>query len=345
MDEARRARNDMEVMRAYQQSAVLHFQSRELDRLDECVRAASNFTRERELHDYLLTHSLERYGGEVMLARGDWQDAIGRFEAIARRETLPWWMRLVLCQLQIALIHARQGKAVDEGCLSESLNRQDELPINNLYVLHRTLAEIAWLRDDRDAGRSSAAIAIDIAIKWGHPWACGEASLWLRLASDDDPPFVADGARIFAEPYSRLFAGEARGASQMWKQRGYRYEEGVALMHGDETDQREAIHLFEALGAKAAAERVRERMRALGLRSIPLGPQASTKANAAGLSDRELEVLVLLADGLTNAEMATRLHRSVRTIENHVAAILAKLDAGSRLNAVTIARKRSLISK
>ena len=68
------------------------------------------------------------------------------------------------------------------------------------------------------------------------------------------------------------------------------------------------------------------RMRELGL-SVPRGPRETTRANPAGLTARQLEVLALLVDGLANAEIADRLVVSPRTAEHHVAAVLAKLGA------------------
>jgi DNA-binding NarL/FixJ family response regulator len=53
-----------------------------------------------------------------------------------------------------------------------------------------------------------------------------------------------------------------------------------------------------------------------------------------GLSDREVEVLRLVAEGLTNAEIADRLVVSRRTVDHHVSAILFKLDVPSRARAV-----------
>lgn len=62
------------------------------------------------------------------------------------------------------------------------------------------------------------------------------------------------------------------------------------------------------------------------------------------LTPRELEVLRLLAEGTGTREMATHLAVSPNTIRNHVRAVLGKLGAGSRLEAVTIARRMDLIA-
>lgn len=60
----------------------------------------------------------------------------------------------------------------------------------------------------------------------------------------------------------------------------------------------------------------------------------------ASLTRRESEVLALLRDGLSNADIAARQHNSVRTIEHHVSAILAKLGLRSRAQAAAYAASR-----
>jgi DNA-binding NarL/FixJ family response regulator len=100
--------------------------------------------------------------------------------------------------------------------------------------------------------------------------------------------------------------------------------------------------MFDALGAAPAARNLRRRLRADGVRSVPSGPRTARRADPSGLTRRQNEVLDLLVSGLPNAEIADVLGLSAKTVEHHVSAILAALDAPSRLAAVRIARERSL---
>jgi DNA-binding NarL/FixJ family response regulator len=86
-------------------------------------------------------------------------------------------------------------------------------------------------------------------------------------------------------------------------------------------------------------------MRATGVRGIPRGPRPSTKENPHGLTSRQMEVLALMTDGLSNAEIAERLFISTRTVDHHVSTILAKLDARTRAEAVSLALQTALINK
>jgi len=68
-----------------------------------------------------------------------------------------------------------------------------------------------------------------------------------------------------------------------------------------------------------------------------------TDAPIEPLSDREREVLTMLAQGVANKEIADKLHIAEGTVKNHVSNILAKLQAHNRTQAADIARKRGLI--
>jgi DNA-binding NarL/FixJ family response regulator len=71
----------------------------------------------------------------------------------------------------------------------------------------------------------------------------------------------------------------------------------------------------------------------------PVGPLIEDS----GLSEREESVLALMADGLTDKEIAFRLSVSKFTINKHVGSIMSKLDARSRTEAVVRALKTGII--
>ncbi|HEY8981617.1 MAG TPA: response regulator transcription factor [Streptomyces sp.] len=66
-------------------------------------------------------------------------------------------------------------------------------------------------------------------------------------------------------------------------------------------------------------------------------------ARVGRLSDREREVLVLVAEGLSNAEIGARIHLSGGTVKDHVSAILAKLRVSSRVQAALLAQRAGLL--
>jgi len=61
------------------------------------------------------------------------------------------------------------------------------------------------------------------------------------------------------------------------------------------------------------------------------------------LTSRERDVLILLAEGLSNAEIGVRLHLGVGTVKDHVSAILGKLRVGSRVQAALVAERAGLL--
>ena len=87
-------------------------------------------------------------------------------------------------------------------------------------------------------------------------------------------------------------AGEWAEASRLWAGLGCPYEAALALHDAsDEAALRQALKIFTSLGAAAAAQLTRHKMRQLGIRAIPAGPRTATRTDPLGLTRREREVL------------------------------------------------------
>jgi DNA-binding NarL/FixJ family response regulator len=73
------------------------------------------------------------------------------------------------------------------------------------------------------------------------------------------------------------------------------------------------------------------------------GPDAEAAALTRGLTGRELDVLALLGEGLSNAEIADRLFLGTGTVKDHISAILGKLGAANRVQAAVVANRAGLV--
>ena len=200
-------------------------------------------------------------------------------------------------------------------------------------------AEVAWL-ERRSAGvRAETESAFRDALETSS-WSLGELAFWRRKTGivDDLPEDVG-------KPWSLHLVDDARAAADVWRGRGRPYEAALALSEiGEEEALREAHAELQRLGAGALARIVARELRERGARDVPRGPRASTAANGGELTTRELDVLALVAEGLRNAEIADRLFLSRRTVDHHVSAILRKLEAGSRGEAVATAQRLGLLA-
>jgi DNA-binding CsgD family transcriptional regulator len=197
--------------------------------------------------------------------------------------------------------------------------------------------ESAWLAGDQRAAAELAHVPLERTAGRGAQRYRGELLRYLARcghrvdAPDGCPPEFALGIE-----------GDWAGAAALWRALGAPYEHALELAASErQPELLEALAELDRLGAVAAATLVRRDLRRMGVTRRPRRPRRRTRANPAGLTDRQLEVLALVADGLTNAEIADQLVVSVRTVDHHVAAILAKLNVGSRREAARAAAPRS----
>jgi DNA-binding NarL/FixJ family response regulator len=166
----------------------------------------------------------------------------------------------------------------------------------------------------------------------------GELALWLFLIGQlEGIPVSA------AEPFALVGAGDWEGAATFWEQRGIPYDRAVALSLGTSESKIEAIRILDDLGATPLASRLRAELAEAGVTGIPRGPSRATRANRFGLTPRQMDVLSHLAAGRTNSEIADLLFLSSRTVDHHVSAILGKLAATTRSEAVATAAESGLV--
>jgi DNA-binding CsgD family transcriptional regulator/tetratricopeptide (TPR) repeat protein len=199
-------------------------------------------------------------------------------------------------------------------------------------------AEAAWLRGNLAQCAEEARTGFEVARAHNNPWQLGQLAFWLWRAGalTQTPPGIAT-------PFALQMAGDWRAAADAWEALGCPYEQALALMDGDEAAQRDALAIFERLGARPVAEMLRRQLRTAGARGLPRGPRPTTQANPFGLTNRQFEILLLLAEGLRNPEIADRLSTTPKTIEHHVSDVLAKLNVRSRADAVRLAFQLGLV--
>ena len=282
--------------------------------------------------------TLEKYG-EALLARVlEFEGAWTKAEDMARNLLDSMALSKMVALPTLGVIAARRGQDTARSILAQAWEMAVVADENQrMAPAAIALAEHAWISGNVDVPVSDFKRIMSAELDKGFQWSPGSIAFWLwKLDELSKPP------KGIAKPYRLVIQGEPAEAATIWQAKGVPYERALALMHGDEPSQVEALEVFDTLGATAVAAKLRKTMRDQGL-SVPRGRARSTRDHAAGLTARQSEVLELLAEGLSNAEIADRLFVSLRTVENHVGAVLMKLDVTTRDAAVDAARDLGIL--
>jgi DNA-binding CsgD family transcriptional regulator len=310
------------VGRAYIHLLDVAQRDRRWDLMDRYFTSGLDYCEEHGLD--LWARYLHVYAARIELDRGRWAAAAGAIPPTVERpgSALPRIGALVV----LGLLRARRGDPEPWPLLDEAAelaDRSGELQWTAPVCAAR--AEAAWLggRDDLEA---PSATILQACVDGRAGWWAGEIAWWRQCGGIDEP-----APPDAAEPWVLLLSGAASAAATAWQRAGCPYEEGLALARSNDPDDlRRAFARFDSLGARPAAAIVARQMREAGHPGVPRGVRPATRANPAGLTPRELEVLALIGTGMTNTEIARELVVSAKTVDHHVSSVLAKLGVATR---------------
>ncbi|BCJ42858.1 LuxR family transcriptional regulator [Actinoplanes ianthinogenes] len=283
-------------------------------------------------------HYVLAYRARYHLDLGRWDEALADAEEVLR-DAKPVPLLRLMALAVIGLIRARGGDLDPWPVLDEARDlAAGKNELQYLAPVATARAEAAWLAG-APVGPELAG-TWELAVRRQAKWVLGELAWLRRLAAEPD---TAPAGIPLLEPYARQLAGDVEGAAERWRKRDCAYDAALALAGAaDEAGLRAALAEFQRLGTRPAAAIVTRRLRARGVRDIPRGPQRWTRDNPAELTRREVEVLGLVQQGLSNVEIAERLFLSTKTVHHHVSAILRKLGVSRRGQAAAEAARRGL---
>ncbi len=282
-------------------------------------------------------HYLLGRHAQLRMEQGRLHEARMIAEGVTARSEFPRVMSLpallVLGRVKIRLGSAG-GLALLNDALAQGLSTGEP---QRIIPVRLALLEAAYLDESADQAQEQAAALTAMGVEQLSSWDLGEMKVWLRRLSL--PTVAVSGPAELPLPRAAEIDGDFERAADLWSSLGQPYEAALSLMQarGNRVGAAlvRATAILENLDARPAAALARRLATQEGVEeALPKrrrGPYASARRHPLGLTQSEQNVLSLLVQGASNKEIARSLSRSLRTIEHQVSSVLAKFNAGSRI--------------
>ena len=283
---------------------------------------------------YLLTIK-----AKLRLETGDWTAACDTASKLTRDEK-PAKIIKIFALTTLATIEMRRGD--NDQVLSRLMEAKEKAfetmePQRIIQALTAFL-EYEWITGTIFIEKEILDSTIELIKDRGNIYGNSEFAFWLQKARGRSLPL-----KEVYEGYDISDYAKAKKAALLWRKTGSPYNEALALFECRDEDKKEALAIIQGLGAGAILQKMKAAMRSSGIKSIPRGLRKSTQSNPALLTTRELDILLLLKEGLQNKEIAGKLFISAKTVDHHISSILFKLDVNSRVKAVNEAVRQEIL--
>ena len=264
----------------------------------------------------------------LLLETGQWKEACSIAENMLKNEGHPAVIRISVLAV-MATLKMRKGDMDTIPLLEEATAMAFEaMELQRIVPALVACLEYEWISGQQFVAQSSIDTTVGLITQSDDFIEASEFAFWLYKARQQEIPL------------KKIYTGYEYGsestlkAATLWKEAGCPYQCALALFGGNDENKREAIGMVLELGATAVYEKMKMEMRGEGIKNIPRGARKTTRANAASLTGRELDILQLLKEGLQNKEIASRLFISAKTVDHHISSIFFKLDVNTRSKAV-----------
>jgi len=214
----------------------------------------------------------------------------------------------------------------------------DTNEIQRVLPLTIALLEYEWMTQDHSFSDKIIYVAQNLLKEIPHIRYYSELVYWLIKTKR---PYVQ--VKQWHKLYEPDIKKDFNKAAEQWKSIGCKFEYALSIYQMSKESNYEALEILDEIGAKGALEFLKQDLRSKGVKNIPRGKRETTKNNPANLTNRQIDVLRLLKDGLTNLEIADSLFISAKTVDHHVSAILSKLEVDNRQKAVAEAEKLGIL--